>query len=110
MDFSIAITSWVCSLLFGVCALWIYKRRKPINFFHGTVIEPKEITDIPAYNRANALMWTIYAACFVLTGILSLFDYTAGLVMMLFLFLPGLIPLYIFHKRIYNKYKHTDSV
>jgi len=55
-------------------------------------------------------MWTIYAACFVVAGILSLFNDIAGLVLMLVLFIPGLIPLYIFHKRIYNKYKRTDNV
>jgi hypothetical protein len=109
MGMGLAIASWLCSLMICACALWVYKRKKPIHFFAGTTVEPKEIDDISAYNKANALMWAIYAACFVVTGVLSLFSDIAGLVLMLVLFIPTIIVLYIFHKRIYNKYKRTDN-
>jgi uncharacterized membrane protein YjjB (DUF3815 family) len=109
MDFGIAVTCWLCALIIGVCALWISKRRKPIHFFTGSTVEPEEVTDIPAYNRANALMWTIYAACFVVVGTLSFFNSIAGLILMLVLFIPCIIPMYFFHKRIYKKYKRIDN-
>jgi hypothetical protein len=105
-----AVTCWICALIIGAIAIWVAKRSKPIHFFAGTIVEPKEISNIPAYNRANALMWLIYACCFVVVGVLSLFNDITGLVLMLVLFIPSLIPLYIIHKKIYNKYKRLDNV
>ena len=110
MGFGIAVTCWLCSLIIGACAIWIAKRRKPIHFFTGTTVEPEEITDIPAHNRANALMWTVYAACFVVVGIISLLNSTVGLVLMLVLFIPCIIPMYIIHKQIYNKYRRASNI
>ena len=105
MDFGVAVTCWLCALIIGACAFWIYKRKKPIHFFSGTTIDSKEIIEISAYNRENALLWAIYAVCFVAAGILSLFNGIAGIILMLVLFMPCLIPMYILHKRIYKKYK-----
>ncbi len=56
----IAVTCWFCSLIFGVIALWAFKRKDPMNFWSGITVRPEEIDDIPSYNRVNSLMWATY--------------------------------------------------
>ena len=110
MNYSVAIAFWACSLFMLILALIVSKLRKPIHFFAGTSVEPKEISDIPAYNRANGLMWAAYGACFAVLGVVSLFvGSTAGIAILVILFTPGIFVLYIPYKRIYNKYKHMDN-
>jgi hypothetical protein len=105
MDFSVAAICWSCSPIIGIIALWILKRRKPIHFLAGTAVEPQDITDIPAYNRANAKMWAGYAAWLILIGALSLLNSTVGIALSVASIIPGVFFLYIPYKRIYNKYK-----
>ena len=111
MDFTVAAIGWSCAPVILIMALWIYKRRKPIHFFAGTSVEPSEITDVTAYNRANAKMWVCYAIWLIIVGILSIFSRTIGLVLSVASLFPGVLFLYIPYKRIYNKYKkHQENV
>jgi hypothetical protein len=96
---------WLCSLIFGLIALWAFKRRDPMHFWTGTAVEPEKITDIPAYNRANGLMWLIYTACMFMTGIISLFSIIAGTILLLVICFPGIGVLIFAYSRIYRKYK-----
>jgi len=109
MGLWLAIVSWVCSAVIGVCAYWISRRKKPIHFLAGSSIEPKEITDVPAYNRANAFLWAVYAASFFVTGISSLFSAVVGILMLSFLFIPCIVIMLILHKRIYNRHKQIPN-
>ena len=111
MNIGVAISYWLCSLIIWIIALVVPKLRKPIHFFAGTTVEPKEITDIPAYNKANGLMWAAYAAIFVCLGVVSLFiSSTVSIAIHVIIFIPGIFVLYIPHKQIYNKYKSTESI
>jgi hypothetical protein len=101
---------WLCSLIFGAIALWAFKRTDPMHFWSGSTVRPEEIRDIPSYNRANGLMWVIYAACMVVTGILSLFSIMAGTVLLVIICVPGSFVLVIAYNRIYNKYKSEIDV
>lgn len=100
----------LCSLIFGVIALWAFKRKDPMHFWSGTTVRPEEITDIPSYNRANGLMWTIYTICMVITGIFSLFSILTGAVLLIILCIPGTVVLIVAYNRIYNKYKSTSVI
>ena len=95
---------WFCALIFGTIALWAFKRNTPMHFWSGSTVHAEEITDIPAYNRANGMMWAAYAACMILSGIVALFSITAGTVLLLIVCLPGTVVLIIVYKRIYRKY------
>ena len=79
-----------------------------MHFWAGSTVEPDNITDIPAYNRANGIMWAVYAAVMVLSGLLGLFSITAGATVLVLACVPGVIILFIAYKRIYNKYKRHD--
>ena len=58
-----------CGSLFFSIGLWAEKRKDPISFWTGTVVDPKNITDISAYNKANARMWKQYAMPFWIAGL-----------------------------------------
>jgi len=104
----VAITCWFCSLIFGVIALWAFKRKDPMHFWSGSTVMPEEIDDIPSYNRANGLMWGTYAVAMFVSGILSLFS-KMGIILLLILCFPGIGALIFAYNRIYNKYKSTTS-
>ena len=95
-----------CALIFGLIALWAFVRRDPMHFWAGSTVKPEEIADIPAYNRANGIMWTVYAVAMLLSGLAALFSIIAGVVLLLIVCLPGIVGLFIGYKRIYEKYKN----
>ena len=68
---------WGCGAIFYGIGVWAGKRKEPMHFWSGSVVDAKTITDIPAYNRANGRMWKGYSIPFWLTGltgIVSIFD------------------------------------
>lgn len=44
----------------------------PYEFLGGEQIAPESVTDIPAYNRQNAVMWKWYSLSYFLTGLCAL--------------------------------------
>jgi len=103
----IAIICWLCSMVFGAIAIWAFKRKEPMHFWSGSTVSPEDITDIPAYNRANGWMWTIYTIGMILSGILSLFNILISVILLVVICVPGTIVLIIVYNRIYKKYKNT---
>lgn len=103
-----AVICWLCSFIFGVIALWAFKRKDPMHFWSGSTVRPEEISDIPSYNRANGLMWAIYTVCMVVTGILSLFSIITGVILLVIICVPGIVVLIFAYNRIYNKYRSTS--
>lgn len=99
---------WLCSLIFGVIALWAFKRKDPMHFWSGSTVRPEEITYIRSYNRANGFMWAIYTACMASTGIVSLFNIIAGVILLVVICVPGIVVLIIAYNWIYNKYRNTS--
>lgn len=61
-----------CGSLFFWIGSWAQKRKDPAPFWTGSFVDPKTITDIPAYNKANARMWKQYAIPFWITGLCGL--------------------------------------
>ena len=57
-----------CGSLFSWMSSWAKKRKDPMHFWSGSTVDPKTITDIPAYNQANARMWKRYAIPYWMTG------------------------------------------
>lgn len=100
---------WLCSLIFGVIALWAFKRKDPMHFWSGSTVRPEEIVDIPSYNRANGLMWAIYTVCMLVTGVLSLFSIMTGAILLGIVCVPGMVVLIVAYNRIYNKYRSTSG-
>ena len=57
-----------CGSLFSWIGSWADKRKDPMHFWTGSVVDPGTITDISVYNKANARMWKRYAAPYWVTG------------------------------------------
>jgi hypothetical protein len=85
-------------------AVWSFKRDDPMHFWAGNTVKPDEIEDIPAYNRANGLMWSAYAVCLFVAGVLSLFNTLAGVISLSLICVPGVIIMMLVYRRIYGKY------
>jgi hypothetical protein len=94
-----------CALIFILIALWAFKRRTPMHFWSGSTVKPEEISDIPAYNKANGKMWLAYAIGMVVSGVVSLFSVGVGAILLTIICVPGVGVLIVAYKRIYEKYK-----
>ena len=96
--------SLLCGGIFSGMSLWAKKRKDPMHFYSGTTVDPKRISDVPAYNQANARMWSIYAAPFWLSGIVSFFHLGAAAIIMGVACFPGFLWLIFKYKKICKEY------
>ena len=53
-----------CAGIFCAIGIWASSRKDPMHFYSGTTIDPRTISDIPAYNRECAKLWKDYSAPF----------------------------------------------
>ena len=98
----------IVAVFMATIALWAFKRKDPMHFWTGSTIDPKDISDIPAYNRANGLMWLVYSGLFIISAVISLINITAGGISIAVISTLGIIPLIIGFKKITKKYKTTS--
>ena len=94
-----------CSALLTGLGVYAICRKKPMWFWSGSTVKEEEIRDIPAYNRANGIMWIVFSLVFWAATILGFFTFKiAGIVILVgsIIGAPGLV---IAYKRIYAKYK-----
>ena len=103
-------TCWFCAVIFFAMALWAKKRKTPMHFWSGSTVQPEEIKDIPAYNRANAIMWSIYGFCFIISGIAGLVNIMTGTVLLMALCLPGIVVLILAYRHIYKRYSDSSFI
>lgn len=66
------VVSFGCGMLFYGIGLWAEKGRGPMNFWSGTTVDPRTISDIPAYNHACGQMWKRYSIPYWLAGLLGI--------------------------------------
>ena len=56
----------LCAGIFFGIGMWAKSRKDPMHFYSGTTVDPRTISDIPAYNRENEKLWKTYAAPYFL--------------------------------------------
>jgi len=61
-----------CAGIFFGIGVWANKRKDPVHFYSGVPVKAETISDIPAYNRANARMWKIFSIPFWFMGIFGI--------------------------------------
>ena len=91
-------------VLFAGLGLYAMKRKKPMWFWSGSTVRPEEITDIPAYNRANGWMWITFSAVFWIAAVLSLLRISAAGTVLVAGCILGIPVLILTYNRIYNRY------
>ena len=67
-----AICGFGCGALFFGIGVWATKRKDPMHFYSGTTVDPKTISNVPAYNRANGKMWKQFSVPFWMCGVLAI--------------------------------------
>ena len=71
-----AIVMIFCGFGCGGLFYWIgtlaSSRKDPMHFWSGSTVDPKTISDIPAYNRANARMWKRYSVPYWVSGVFGI--------------------------------------
>ena len=79
-----------------------------MRIWSGTTVEEKGINDIPAYNRANGIIWIVFSLFMWLCAVLGDLNMSVGGILLITGTVPAFMGLIFAYKRIYNKYK-TDS-
>ena len=93
------------ALFFGI-GIYAWKRKKPMWFWSGTTVSEEEISDVPAYNRANGIMWIAFSCVFWISAVCGLMQIKTGGIILIAGCLLGIPALIFVYGRIYNKYKN----
>ena len=67
-----ALCGFGCGALFFGIGVWAGRQKKPMHFWSGSKVDPKTISNVRAYNRANSLMWKQFSISFWMCGVLSI--------------------------------------
>lgn len=92
------------SALFTGLGIFAWTRKKPMWFWSGSKVNEREIADVPAYNRANGIMWIAYSAVFWASMALGLFNIGLAGTVLAVGCLAGIPILVVAYKLIYKKY------
>ena len=85
--------------------IFAWTRKKPMWFWSGSTVKESEITDVPAYNRANGIMWICYSLIFWAAAVLGIFRVDAAGILTGLGAVVGAVALIVAYKKIYNKYR-----
>lgn len=94
-----------CSALFSIIGVYAFFRKKHMWFWSMSTVDETEIADIPAYNRANGIMWIVFSIPLWLSAFLGSRHAIISLILIILSCVIGLPALVIVYKRIYAKYK-----
>ena len=67
-----ALCGFGCGALFFGMGVYAGKLKKPMHFWSGSAVDPKTISNVPAYNRANGKMWKQFSVPFWMCGVLAI--------------------------------------
>ena len=93
------------SVFFTVYGIYAWRRKKPMWFWSGSTVRESEISDIPAYNKANGIMWIVYSLVFWAGSVLGLFEIGIAGIVVAVGCLAGIPVLVLVYRKIYAKYK-----
>ena len=103
------ITMFGCALLFFGIGIYAGKLEKPMWFWSGSDVDPKSITDIPAYNHENARMWKLYSLWYWAAGLLQLVNMTLALIVLILSCTVGMAILVGTYMKISKKYSVEEN-
>lgn len=98
------IISLICAFMFFGIGVYARKTDKPMGFWSGSEINASEITDIPKYNKENAIMWQVYSLFYFGSALAAIFAPIASAILLTLGCTIGLWPLTVAYNKIYKKY------
>ena len=93
------------SALFTGLGIYAFKRKAPMWFWSGSSVNEEEITDVPAYNRANGIMWLAFSALLWLSTVLGMLNMKSGGICLIIACTVALPLLPLVYSRICKRYK-----
>ena len=93
------------SLLFTGIGIYAWKRTKPMWIWSGSTVKESEITDVPAYNRANGIMWLSFSLVMWTATVLGALNTKAGGIFLIAGCAVCVVALPVVYGKIYRKYK-----
>ena len=105
-----AFCSFGCGVLFFCIGNFASGAKKPFGFWAGSTVPMEKVTDLHAYNHANAVMWKIYSIPYWLSGIFGLLGFwsegfiLASAVVMCAACFPGIFFLISHYRKIEKRY------
>ena len=94
------------SALFTGIGIYAWKRSEPMWFWSGTEVKKEEISDVPAYNRANGIMWICFSAVLWTSTVLGFLRMKWGGYCLIGGCIIGLPALIFAYGRIYARYRN----
>ncbi len=94
-----------CSALLTGLGIYAWRRKKPMWFWSGSTVKEEEISDIPAYNRANGIMWIAFSLIFWASTIMGVCNMALAGVVMIVGCMIGAPLLVIAYQKIYARYR-----
>ena len=98
-------TALFIAVLFAGIGFYAWRRKEPMWFWSGTTVKSENITDIRAYNHANAIMWWCYSLPYWIAALIGNFYPQLSEIILACAATIGFIPLCITYLLIYRKYK-----
>lgn len=80
-----------CSMIFTGIGIFSAKKKKPMHFWSGSVVEESEITDVKAYNMANSKLWIGYSSLYWLSAVFALINGVISVILIIVASTIGLI-------------------
>lgn len=68
----ITFVNLMCAGIFYGIGMWAQNRKDPMHFYSGSTVDPKTISDVPAYNKENSRLWKQYSIPFWICSICSI--------------------------------------
>ena len=93
------------SLLFTGIGIFAWQRKKPMWFWSGSTVKGSEISDVAAYNRANGIMWLVFALIMWVSTVLGAMNMKAGGILLTAGCIIGVPLLPVVYGKIYQKFK-----
>ena len=100
-----AVIMFPLAALFTGLGVFAWRREKPMWFWSGSEVDPRDITDVKAYNRANGIMWLAFSGVYWIAAFLGLAETTAAGWVVGLGTIAGIPVLIVAYGRIRKKYK-----
>lgn len=98
-----------CAVLFYAIGIYARKIDKPMWFWSGVEVDPSEITDVKAYNKANGRMWRLYSLWYLAAGLAEIWNSALALVFLILGCTVGIFGLVAAYRSIEKRYKRPKE-
>ncbi len=96
---------WICAGLFFGLGVYSSHRKEPMWFWSGSKVPSKSISDVPAYNRAQSVMWKVYSLHYWVSGAAAFFSPAGAGILLAAVCVLSVPPLLFAHERIEKRYR-----